>query len=98
MRKYLEKFRDDEGFTLIEMLIVVMIVSFLLLLVVTNIRGVEETVKKTTDEGIVQTVESQMVIYEMKKNKKPTLEELKTDGYITPEQLQAYNAAEKINK
>lgn len=95
MKKYLKKLRDDEGFTLIEMLIVVMIVSFLLLLVVTNIKGVEETVKKTTDEGIVQTVESQMVIYEMKENKKPTPADLKQAGYITNKQLNAYNAADK---
>lgn len=95
MKKYLKKLRDDEGFTLIEMLIVVMIVSFLLLLVVTNIKGVEETVKNTTDEGIVQTVESQMVIYEMKENKKPTPTDLEQAGYITDKQLKAYNEADK---
>lgn len=69
--------------------------SILLLLVVTNVSGVEESVKKTTNAGIIQTVDSQMVIYEMKNNKKPTLEELKTAQYITAEQLKAYQAAKK---
>lgn len=97
MKKYLIKLRKEEGFTLIEMLIVIMIVSALLLLVVTNIGGVEETVRETTNAGIIQTVDSQKAIYKMKKNKEATSKELVDEKYITAEQLDAYNKA-KIGK
>lgn len=90
MKKQLKKLREEKGFTLIEMLIVIMIVSLLLLLVMTNVGGVQDTVKTTTNAGIVQTVDSQKVIYEMKEGKKPTLEELREGGYINQEQLSAY--------
>lgn len=97
MKKYLQRLREEEGFTLIEMLIVIMIVSVLMLLVVTNVGGVEKTVTKTTDEGIIQTVESQMIIYEMKNNKEGSLTELESDGYISAKQLKAYKEAKLRN-
>lgn len=97
MKKYLIKLRKEEGFTLIEMLIVIMIVSALLLLVVTNIGGVEKTVRETTDLGIIQTVESQIAIHKMKENEDITADALVGKGYITEKQLDAYNKA-KIGK
>lgn len=93
MKKYLEKLREEDGFTLIEMLIVIMIVSLLLLLVMTNVGGVQDTVKKTTDEGVVQTVTSQKVIFEMDTGKEPTLEALLSAGYINEQQFKAYKEA-----
>lgn len=96
MRKYLEKLRDESGFTLIEMLIVIMIVSLLLLLVMTNVSGVQKTAKDTTDEGVIQTVKSQMVIYEMEKGTEASADILEQDGYINKQQLKAYKAA--LNK
>lgn len=95
MRGYIKRLRDEDGFTLIEMLIVIMIVSLLLLLVMTNIGGVQTTIKKTTDDGIVQTVKSQQVIYEMDTGKEATPVILKEAGYINQEQFDAYEKAEK---
>lgn len=98
MKKYIEKLKQEEGFTLIEMLIVIMIVSVLLLLVLTNIGGVQKTVKDTANAGIIQTVESQMVIYEMEKGEKPTAKQLFDAEYINEDQFNAYNAAPKKAK
>ncbi len=95
MMKYLKKLKNEKGFTLIEMLIVIMIVSMLLLLVMTNIDGVEKGIKKTTNTGVVQTIESQKVIYKIEKNKEATIENLLADKYITAEQKAAYDAATK---
>lgn len=93
MKKYIKKIKQDDGFTLIEMLIVIMIVSLLLLLVMTNVGGVQESVKTTTDKGVIQTVQSQMVIYKMKEGEDGTAEQLEKKGYINEEQLAAYNKA-----
>ena len=95
MKKQLEKLREEDAFTLIEMLIVIMIVSLLLLLVMTNIGGVQDTVKKTTNEGVIQTVDSQKVIYQMDTGKKPELDALLKAGYINDKQLEAYKTATK---
>lgn len=95
MKNYLDKLKEEDGFTLIEMLIVIMIVSLLLLLVMTNIGGVQNTVKKTANEGVIQTVKSQMVIYEMDTGDKPEPGALLKAGYINQQQLNAYNAAIK---
>lgn len=93
MNKYIKKLREENAFTLIEMLIVIMIVSLLLILVMTNVGGVQDTVKTTTDAGIIQTVESQMVIYKMATGEEATVQKLLDNKYIDDKQFKAYNEA-----
>lgn len=95
MRKIRTQLKEEKGFTLIEMLIVILIISVLLILVVTNLDGVNDRIMKTKNEGIIQTVESQMVIYEMETGTKPTVGELQKDSYITEDQMNAYEKAIK---
>jgi competence protein ComGC len=94
MLAYLKKLKEDNGFTLVEMAIVILIIAGLLLLMITNIGGVTDNVDKTTDEAIIQTVETQMVLFEIEFDREPNgLEELASEDYITQNQLDAYNAA-----
>ncbi len=95
MKKIRTKLKEEKGFTLIEMLIVILIISILLILVVTNLDGVNDRIMKTKNEGIIQTVESQMVIYEMETGTKATVGELRKDSYITEDQMNAYEKAIK---
>ena len=95
MKRYYEKMKEEAGFTLIEMLIVIMIISILMLMVISNIGGVKGTVSKKTNQGIVQTVESEMLIYEMSNGGKATAETLESEGLITKDQLDIYNAYKK---
>lgn len=86
--------KSERGFTLVEMAIVILIIAGLLLLMITNIGGVTDSVNETTDDGIIQTVETQKVIYEVDKNEKGvSAEDLNGAGYITDKQLQSYNDA-----
>lgn len=95
MLKFLKNLKDERGFTLVEMAIVVLVIAGLLLLMITNIGGVTDTVTETTDEGIIQTVETQMVIYEIDHGSPPSSAAgLVPEGYITQAQLDAYNAAQ----
>lgn len=95
MKKIISKLKEEAGFTLIEMLIVILIISVLLILVVTNLGGVNDQITNTKNRGIIQTVESQMLIYEMEKGNKPSAEKLYEEKYISDKQFEAYKLAKK---
>ena len=79
----MKKKQKYAGFTLLEMLIVLLIISVLILLFVPNLAKHKETVDKKGNEAIVKILE---------KNKTPSLNELVNEGYITKEQLDKYTA------
>ncbi|EKR9302546.1 prepilin-type N-terminal cleavage/methylation domain-containing protein [Enterococcus faecalis] len=88
----MKKKQKYAGFTLLEMLIVLLIISVLILLFVPNLAKHKETVDKKDNEAIVKIVESQIELYTLEKNKTPSLNELVNEGYITKEQLDKYTA------
>ncbi|HLR88093.1 MAG TPA: prepilin-type N-terminal cleavage/methylation domain-containing protein, partial [Atopostipes sp.] len=51
MKKILRKLRLEDGFTLLEMSIVILIVAALLLLIIPNVSKVNDTTDKTTGEA-----------------------------------------------
>ena len=83
----MKKKQKYAGFTLLEMLIVLLIISVLILLFVPNL-----AVDKKGNEAIVKIVESQIELYTLEKNRTPSLNELVNEGYITKEQLDKYTA------
>ena len=91
MMKYLKKLKSEKGFTLIEMAIVVLIIAGLLLLMITNVGGVTTKVDETTGKGIIQTVETQMILYEVETGNEVSSPEELPDGYLSDEQIKAYN-------
>ena len=88
----MKKKQKYAGFTLLEMLIVLLIISVLILLFVPNLAKHKETVDKKVNEAIVKIVESQIELYTLEKNRTPSLNELVKEGYITKEQLDKYTA------
>ena len=93
MKKMLKK--KVKGFTLIEMLIVLGIISILLLLFVPNLSKQKEAIQKKGDAAIVKVVESQIDIYELDHGVRPTAEELEKLEMITEDQLEKYNNVPK---
>lgn len=93
MKKMLKK--KVKGFTLIEMLVVLGIISILLLLFVPNLSKQKEAIQKKGDAAIVKIVESQMDIYELDHGVRPTAEELEKSEMITEDQLEKYNNVPK---
>jgi len=85
------------GFTLVETLIVLLILSILILIMVPNLMQHKDFAEKKSDEALVHVVESQMTMYELEQatNKKPSLQELKDAGFITKDQKEKY---ERITK
>ncbi|EOL46586.1 competence type IV pilus major pilin ComGC [Enterococcus caccae] len=93
--KIKKKKMNYEGFTLLEMLVVLLIISILILLFVPNLSKHKEGVDKKGNEAIVKIVETQMDLYTMEKNQSPTIEQLLNEQYITKEQYDKYQASKK---
>lgn len=79
----LKRLRNEKGFTLIEMLIVLLIISVLLIITIPNITKHQSTVQTKGCEAFVKMVQSQVQAYEIDHNKWPAdVAELKTEGYL----------------
>ncbi|HEM3704087.1 TPA: prepilin-type N-terminal cleavage/methylation domain-containing protein [Streptococcus suis] len=93
MKKLIEM--KVKGFTLVEMLVVLGIISLLLLLFVPNLSQQKDAIQKKGDAAVVKIVESQMELYELEYDKEATVEDLQKAGYITPKQAEQYATAKK---
>lgn len=90
---FIQKGRRKEGFTLIEMVLVLFIVAALLLLIIPNMSEQTKNVESKTNAALVETVETQMELYLLDHDEESvTAEVLAEQGYITDEQLEKYNA------
>ncbi|WP_026692906.1 competence type IV pilus major pilin ComGC [Peribacillus kribbensis] len=74
---------NEKGFTLIEMMIVLLIISVLLIITIPNIVKNQTTVKAKGCEAFIKTVEAQVQSYQLDKNSLPEdMDELVTGGYL----------------
>ncbi|RXS89459.1 prepilin-type N-terminal cleavage/methylation domain-containing protein [Geobacillus sp. PK12] len=73
---------NQKGFTLIEMLIVMMVISVLLLIAIPNITKHNSMINSKGCEAFLNTVQAQVKAYEMEHNKIPTVQELLAGRYI----------------
>lgn len=84
--------KREEGFTLIEMSLVLFIISALLLLFVPNLSGRQTDAADTGDEAIASVLQSQVDMYKMDKNEAPdSFGTMKTANYLTDKQLTKAN-------
>ncbi len=92
MMKLFKKLKENKGFTLIEMLLVLLIISVLLILIIPNISKQSEHIQKTGCSAQLKLVESQIEAYTLKFNRKPsTIDELVQEGYIKENQKSCKN-------
>lgn len=99
MRRFLKNLRKEKGFTLVEMLVVLVIIAALLLLIIPNIGKATGNIGSVTNDGVQSTVESQAVLYQMDNDGSvPTLEQLKDAEYINENQAEAYKNLEVPDK
>lgn len=75
--------KNEQGFTLIEMLIVLLVISILLIITIPNITKHQSTIQTKGCEAFVKMVEAQVQAYEIDHNKLPTsVVELKEKEYL----------------
>lgn len=85
-------FKKERGFTLIEMLIVLLIIAVLILLIIPNLAGKSKEVNKKGCAALKSMVQAQVTSYELTEGRFPTtLDELASKGYIEDDQKTCSN-------
>lgn len=75
--------KNQAGFTLIEMMIVLLVISVLLIITIPNVTKNNSTINNKGCEAFVRMVEGQVQAYRLDNDDKiPTLEELAKEGYL----------------
>ncbi|MBA8761702.1 competence type IV pilus major pilin ComGC [Staphylococcus coagulans] len=89
IKNLMTKLLVKKGFTLIEMLLVLLIISVLLILIIPNIAKQSEHIQKTGCSAQLKMIDSQIEAYALKFNHKPaTIDDLVREGYIKESQKQ----------
>lgn len=85
-------FKNNRGFTLIEMLIVLMIISVLIILIVPNLSGRTKEVNSKGCQALVSVVQTQVEAYALDHGQLPSdLQQLAAENYISEEQFTCPN-------
>ncbi|WP_025729574.1 competence type IV pilus major pilin ComGC [Atopobacter phocae] len=86
------------GFTLVEMLIVLFVVSLLLLLIIPNVSKQKDTIESQGDRALIKVYEAQREIYllDNAQQNSVTPDDLLEADLITKEQAEAMNNNETI--
>jgi competence protein ComGC len=74
---------NEKGFTLIEMLIVLLIISILLLITIPNVTKHNQSIQTKGCEGLVNMVQAQVSSYQMDHDGDiPDIQQLKDEQYV----------------
>lgn len=85
----------QSGFTLIEMMIVLLVISVLLIITIPNITKHNSNINTKGCKALVKMVEAQVQAYEMDHKALPTsLKDLQDKGYLNKEQTTCPNGKE----
>ncbi|ANU23476.1 competence type IV pilus major pilin ComGC [Planococcus donghaensis] len=74
--------KNQRGFTLIEMLIVMLIITVLIAIAIPNVTKQSSAVEEKGCKAFVQMVQGQVESYRMDFKALPTIENLTTEGYL----------------
>lgn len=95
MRKWL---KNNKGFTLVEMMIVLLIISVLILITIPNVTKHTATIDSKGCEAFLTMVEGQVQAYHMENKEYPSLEELSAAEYIGSETSCPNGASISVDK
>ncbi|TSO26085.1 competence type IV pilus major pilin ComGC [Lactobacillus sp. LL6] len=95
MKKYLlnilAKNRNQQGFTLIEMVVVIAIIVLLVLIIAPNLMKQKGNAENRTSDAFKSTLQTQVELYRDEKklddNKSVSFEAMEKEGYLTKDQL-----------
>lgn len=90
---------DESGFTLIEMVLVLFVISVLMLLIVPNLADQKENVDAQGTDALVTVVQTQIELYTLEgHNESVSLENLHSKGFLNQKQYeQALQRLEIVN-
>ena len=92
MKKWFKKLKKEDGFTLVEMTIVLLVIAILMIVFLPNITNVNTSVTTSTNKALIQTIDAQKLLYKTEKGVDPEpIDKLVEEGYITLDQQKKYN-------
>ena len=84
--------KHKQGFTVLEMMIVLSIISLVFLITLPNIQQKEKIIRKKGCEALVEVVNSQIILYEIDNGVTPTsIDQLIVKGYLKKSQKKCPN-------
>lgn len=86
--------RNDRGFTLIEMMIVLLIISVLILISIPNVTKHSANIDKKGCAAYIKMVEGQVQAYKIENNNVPTLADLSGEEYLGADNTSCPNGDE----
>jgi competence protein ComGC len=91
----LKLIRNEQGFTLIEMLVVLMIITILIFVAIPNITKHSKNINNKGCQAFVDMVQGQVEAYEMEFHKYPVdVAELESQGYLVNKKTSCPNGKE----
>ncbi|HLR01126.1 MAG TPA: competence type IV pilus major pilin ComGC [Virgibacillus sp.] len=84
-------FKKESGFTLIEMLIVLTIISLLIILIIPNVSSKNDSINEKGCEALVEVVQTQAGAYYLDNGEYPSMSDLESSNYITEGQTKCKN-------
>lgn len=88
--------KNESGFTLVEMLIVLMIISMLILLIVPHVSKKSANINEKGCEALVELVQAQVIAYEIDNKRLPDSLDVLENGYIEEEHRTCGNGNEIV--
>lgn len=77
--------KEEDGFTLIEMMIVLLIISVLVLIAIPNVTKHSKSIDEKGCAAFVKMVEGQVAAYKMEHHDNPTIKDLTDEEYLPDE-------------
>lgn len=78
----MKRLKNQKGFTLIEMLIVMLIITVLIAIAIPNVSKQTANVDEKGCLAFVQMVQGQVESYKMDEKEVPTIDQLVSEGYL----------------
>jgi len=88
IKKTIQKtMKNKEGFTLMEMVLVLFIISVLMLMIIPNVANTKKSVETKGTDALAVVVQTQANMYELDTGSEAaSFDELKTGGYLSDKQ------------
>lgn len=85
-------FKNNRGFTILEMMIVLSIIALVFLLTLPNIQQKEKIIRKKGCEALVEVANAQILLYEVDNLSPPnSMQDLISQGYLKESQCRCPN-------